>query len=77
MSEMVAEAKTIIVYMIYDKCGNGIMERNNDVPLMTNPPQYFHTCNKCGNKEYYNKSYPYHKLVPIEVLHKPKEKEMQ
>ena len=76
MSELVAEAKTLIVHMKCEKCGKGIMERFGNTELATYPPQYPHKCNNCGNVENYTTTYPYHKLVPIEFLREPTEDEL-
>ena len=31
---------------------------NVQVTLLTYPPQYMHTCNKCGAKRYLGRAYP-------------------
>lgn len=74
--EMVAETKTLIVEMVCDKCGEGKMIPSGGGILCSNPPLFPHICNKCGNEENYKIRYPCHKLVPIEVLREPVEKEI-
>ena len=69
--EMVAEAKTLIVEMVCDVCGVGKMVPSGGGILCSNPPMFPHICNKCGNSSNYKVRYPYHKLVPIEVLREP------
>jgi hypothetical protein len=69
--EMVAEAKTLIVEMVCDKCGEGKMIPSGGEILCSNPPLFPHICNKCGNEENYKIRYPFHRLVPIEVLREP------
>lgn len=71
--EMIAEAKTIIVYMICDKCKKGKMMPNGNVVLTTFPEQYPHKCDNCGKVVSYHIKYPYHKLVPIEPMRKERE----
>lgn len=68
--EMVAEAKTIIVEMICDKCERGKMIPTEEM-LCSYPPQYPHECEKCGHKTNYPFRYPFHKLIPIEPLREP------
>lgn len=66
--EMVADAKTLIVHMICDKCGKGKMIPHGNIVLTTYPEQYPHQCDNCGYMDNYPMRYPYHKLVPIETL---------
>lgn len=49
---------------MYCDCGGEFILGNgttNDViaVLLSNPPKYPHTCNKCGKQEYFVKEYPY------------------
>lgn len=74
--ERVAEAKTLIVENVCDKCGKGKMRPNENYILATYPSQYPHTCENCGHTETYPVMYPYHKLVPIESLREPVENEV-
>lgn len=74
--ELVAEVKTLTVYMKCDKCKNGLMEPNGSNCLLTEPPLYPHKCNNCGYEENYPFCYPYQKLVPIEQLREPLESEI-
>ena len=46
--EVVAEVKTLSVYMKCDKCNNGLMLENGHIILTTDPPKYPHKCNNCG-----------------------------
>lgn len=71
---MVAEAKILMVYMKCEKCRNGLMKPSGNV-FLTEPPQFLHKCNNCGNEETYHIQYPYQKLVPIESLREPNESE--
>lgn len=68
--EMVAEAKVLIVNQVCDKCGEGIMEFDTKSIQIcrTGLP---HKCDKCGYVEDFPVKYPYHRLVPIEVLREP------
>lgn len=68
MGEVVAEVKTLIVHMKCNKCGNGLMLKDGNIILTTDPPKYPHKCNNCGYQENYFVTYPYQKLVPIEYL---------
>lgn len=69
--EMVAEAKVLIVNQVCDKCGEGSMQRDGNEVYMSYPPLYPHKCDKCGYKANYNNSYPFQRIVPIEVLREP------
>ena len=69
--EMVAESKILVVYQTCDKCGEGIMERDGNEVFASYPPLYPHKCDKCGYKTNYHVSYPYQRIVPIEVLREP------
>ena len=40
--EVVAEIKTLSVYMKCDKCNNGLMLENGHIILTTDPPKYPH-----------------------------------
>lgn len=40
------------------KCEKGIMERDGSIVLTTDPPQYPHKCNYCGEKENFPESLP-------------------
>lgn len=75
MAEMVAEAKTIIVHMVCDKCGKGLMKPNMQLALTVSPLMYPHKCDNCGDVQNYPVCYPYKKLVPIEPLREPTENE--
>ena len=77
MSEMVAEAKILIVNMVCNKCKKGIMECYGNVVLTTYPESYPHKCKNCGNVENYNQTYPFQKLVPVEPLRKPTKEEYE
>ncbi len=46
--EVVAEVKTLSVYMKCDKCNNGLMLENGHIILTTDSPKYPHKCNNCG-----------------------------
>lgn len=74
--EKVAEAKTLIVENVCDKCGKGKMRPHGNSVLSTYPPQYPHICKNCGHMESYSVTYPYHRLVPVEPLREPVEKEI-
>ena len=76
MPEMVAEVKTLSVYMKCDKCENGLMERSGNMIFMSEPPLYPHKCNNCGYEENYPICYPYQKLVPLEQLREPTSEEV-
>ncbi len=60
MAEIKREAKMFMVTYVCDKCGEGemVLQRNKPV-LMSNPPQYSHECDKCGDVQRLNKAYPY------------------
>ena len=77
MSEIVAEAKTLYVYMTCDKCGKGLMKPCGCCELLVYPPKYNHKCNKCGYEQVYSEVYPCKKLVPIEEPRKPTDEEMK
>lgn len=50
------EVKTIEVRQYCDKCGTELTFTGE--VLLSNPEKYVHKCNKCGNTEWYPKSYP-------------------
>lgn len=74
--EMVAEVKTLMVYMQCDKCGNGLMEQNGAISYKNEVARYPHKCNSCGYEINYDVPYPYQRMVPVELLRKPKENEV-
>ena len=43
--------------MICTRCNDGYM-RPDPIVHMTNPPQYPHTCEKCGQKAVFDVRYP-------------------
>lgn len=46
-----------------EECGIGCLERSGPM-LLSNPPQYTHVCNNCGDtKTFKNKYYPHIKYV--------------
>lgn len=73
--ELVAEAKILLVHMKCEKCENGLMLPTGNNAFLTEPPQFLHKCNNCGNEETYRVQYPYQKLVPTETLRKINESE--
>lgn len=75
--EVVAEVKTLTVHMKCDKCGNGLMLRDGNIILTTDPPLYSHKCNHCGNHENYHVMYPYQKLIPLENLREMTKEEFE
>lgn len=75
MAEMVAEAKTIIVHMVCEKCGKGLMKPNMQLESTVFSLTYSHECDNCGNVQNYPVCYPYKKLVPIEPLREPTKNE--
>lgn len=59
--QIVREAKTYIIDMICEKCKTGVM-RPTGIVLTSNPLQYPHKCDYCGNEEVYDKCYPFQKI---------------
>lgn len=57
MAEIRKEMKVYQVDMQCPECGEGFM-RSNGFTLLTNPPHYQHTCDKCGFCEAYLVQYP-------------------
>lgn len=76
MSELVAEVKTLLVYMKCDECGEGLMEPHGNIVLSVDPPLYPHKCNNCGHVENYRVGYPYTRFVPKEQLREPTKSEI-
>lgn len=50
------EMKSFEVHQYCDKCGTELTFTGE--VLLSNPAKYVHKCNKCGNTEWYSKSYP-------------------
>lgn len=50
------ELKSFEVRQYCDKCGEELTFTGE--VLLTNPEKYVHKCNKCGNTEWFYKSYP-------------------
>lgn len=50
------EVKTVEVRQYCDKCGEELTFTGE--VLLTNPEKYVHRCEKCGNTEWFPKSYP-------------------
>ena len=59
--QVVMDAKIYVVDMLCEKCKTGVM-RPTGIVLTSNPPQYPHKCNYCGNKEVYDTCYPFQKI---------------
>ena len=74
--EVVAESKVLMVHMKCNKCGNGLMLRNGNIILTTDPPKFPHKCNNCGYTDSYYNQYLYQKLVPIENLREMTDEEI-
>ena len=71
MAEKVCDAKLIMVFQFCDKCEEGKMIPTGIV-VSTNPPQYEHQCELCGNRSYYSTTYPVQRIIPLEALREPK-----
>jgi hypothetical protein len=54
--EKQTEVKSFEVHQYCDKCGTELTFTGE--VLLSNPAKYVHKCNKCGNTEWYSKSYP-------------------
>ena len=66
MPERISKVETVLVEMVCEQCGEGMMVAKGDV-LLSNPPQYRHICNNCGFTTYYTGvTYPHTKIVPVE-----------
>ena len=50
------EMKSFETHQYCDKCGTELTFTGE--VLLSNPEKYVHKCNKCGNTEWYSKSYP-------------------
>ena len=57
--EKKVEVKTYIVRYYCDKDGCDGELVPDGICLTSSPPQYPHTCNKCGDGKTFHKSYPY------------------
>lgn len=58
MPEVKRELRAFCVDMVCDQCGDGLMIHSDDLVMPTYPPQYKHTCNKCGYTTTYSSIYP-------------------
>jgi len=67
MSETKTECRTYKVTYSCDVCAKGTMEASGSV-IDTNPPQYQHVCNDCGDIAYYYTRYPEIRWEPTEAL---------
>lgn len=56
--EIETPVSTYVVDYTCDDCGKGKM-RPEPFVHTSMPPQYPHTCNICGNRKTFYKSYPY------------------
>lgn len=54
--EKQTEVKSYEVHQYCDKCGEELTFTGE--VLLSNPEKYVHKCNKCGNTEWFSKSYP-------------------
>ena len=54
--EKQTEVKSYEVHQYCDKCGTELTFTGE--VLLSNPAKYVHKCNKCGNTEWFPKSYP-------------------
>ena len=76
MTELVTEAKTLIVHLECEACKAGTMQFDFNAPvLLSYPPLYTHRCYNCGHIENLHQRYPYTKLVPVGELREPTEEE--
>jgi hypothetical protein len=57
MAEMAQEVKTFTVGYLCDECGKGWMEPTGTM-LTSNPPQWPHKCNECGEQKTFWEKYP-------------------
>ncbi len=64
MAETKTQVRTVEVQYTCDVCKDGYMEPNG-VVLTSNPPQYHHTCSRCGYTVYFRYTYPRYVYEPI------------
>lgn len=65
MKTRTREVKTFIVEWLCP-CG-GLMEQSEGATLMVMPPKYLHKCDKCGETEYSEVTYPKAKIEYMEM----------
>lgn len=65
MPEFKKEIKTFQVDYICDNCGSPDV-KSTGVTLLSNPPQYPHTCKNCGANYVFKCTYPTMKYVVID-----------
>ncbi len=66
----------LMVHMICDDCGRGLMLQEGNEVSLSHPPQFKHKCNNCGIIKYYRRTYPHQRMVPLEELRNPLEDEI-
>lgn len=62
MSERTWPARVVTVDYICDECGEGLMQRADNMALMSSPPRYWHQCNKCGHRQTFTVCYPFNRI---------------
>lgn len=62
MAEITTPAQAVVVDYQCDDCGEGKMIPTG-VVLLSLPPQYPHTCNKCGKQKSFRERYPTTRIV--------------
>ena len=55
--QKIVEVTGLKVMQFCDECGEELVFTGE--VLLTNPEKYVHRCPKCGNTEWFPKSYPY------------------
>lgn len=63
-NETKQEVRTFLVNKRCYECGNGEYEPTGTA-LMSNPPQYPHVCNNCGDERNLRQTYPDLRYEPI------------
>lgn len=58
MPEQKFELKAVGVDYVCDNCGDGVMVATGSFALMSDPPQWQHSCNKCGHPRAFFEKYP-------------------
>jgi hypothetical protein len=54
-------------YIVRATCECGGEFEPTGMVLMSNPPKYPHTCNKCGKEEIFVKKFPHYTFEEIDV----------
>ena len=58
MAEREYPAQIVIIEYECPECGEGFMRQSRNAAMLSDPPQYWHSCTECGHEETFRTTYP-------------------